>query len=206
MTDDGPVAAGKRAPLADAKPTELPDAGVAGDELAQTPLEHASGCEVHLRPVLEDALADAHEREEDPGAGHPPAALHSHERLKGDDRLTVATPAYPGHVTDDRGFLARDGARKGSRADAAEHHAVGAHIGLLLIARAGAHGQHGDQHADSARHADDDRQHRAQALRDSREAHGQQGDELSQEVHALALVPVSVAAGVASDLPALRRL
>ena len=81
---------------------------------------------------------------------------------KHDDGLAVTAVPDPRQGKDLFGFLPRNAAPDAARAETAQHHAVGADSCPRAWRRApGAHGQHGNQHADGARHADADGQDRA---------------------------------------------
>src|ERR1044071_4835925 len=78
----------------------------------------------------------------------------------------------------------RDAALIGRRRIGAQHHcAIGAHVPHRFASRANAHRQHGDEHADGARHADDDGAHEPETLRNAGEIHAEQGAELFREIH-----------------------
>src|SRR5205807_2155741 len=203
VPDDGPVGGVNRAPGAELESRVLPDAGIAGDELKEARVKHPAFGEVKFRIKLgREGAGEPDERKENAPVRQAPVSLDQHHGCKHHEGLTVTAFLDPRQVEHGVGLVPRDTAPDALRAEAGEHHTVVARVAQRLPSRPRTHRQHRDQYRDRAGHADDDRQDRADALSEARQAHGEQRDELSAEAHAApwpasAVATLSLAASAA---------
>src|SRR2546421_599337 len=184
VPDDGPLGGVNRAPGAELESRVLPDAGIAGDELKEARVEHPAFSKVKCRIKLgREGAGEPDERKENAPVGHAPLSLNQHYGCKHHEGLSVTAFLDPRQVKHGVGPVPRDAAADALRAQAGEHHTVVARVAQRLPSRARTHRQHRYQYSDRAGHADDDRQDRADALSEARQAHREQRDELSGEAH-----------------------
>ena len=168
QADDRPVDAVHRPPGAELEAAELADTGVAGDELMQPASKHAPLGQAKLRHQRRQVAAEPDQRKEDPLAGHAPAGFERHQGVEYHDGLTIDVLAYAGHVAQRGGLILCDAALK-TLTGMGNDHAIVAGVRQFLATRAGADGEHGDQHAHRAGHAHHDGQDRAEPLPHARE-------------------------------------
>ena len=86
------------------------------------------------------------------------------QRLENHNGGALYILLYAREVARDDCFIPRDTALNAARAGAVQVNAIGAYIFHRLTLHPHAHGQHGDEHADSAGDADHDGQNRPHSL------------------------------------------